>query len=149
LLGKRKYNCAFSFRILDQVKRMSSKQVLAWYVPIRKALGVLRSDNVDSIRGYPVIESAYKRDEYERIDDLVSAYVRCLSRILPAIDLTPLKRLGGRLTYGTPITVEEIDACISLLKSTEIWLIRQSWDYVRKVSLDEQIRVELDRLNIA
>lgn len=130
------------------MKRMSSKQVLTWLAPVRKALASLKADSVDAMRGYPVVRVG-KSDEYMRISHVLSGCTRCLSRLINPLDVSTLTRLETKLEVGTPLTVDEVDAAFRFLNSVELPLIRQSWDRVLKVSLDEQLFIEIERLKLA
>lgn len=130
------------------MKRMTRKQVAAWFAPIRRAFMEMKADEVDSIRGYPVTRLR-PHDDYARIDYCIAGWVGCLTRIFPERDFSPMVRVQKKLAAGTPLTVSEIDAALRLLCEMETPLIRIDASHVKNAAMTELVQIEVDRIGLA
>ena len=72
-----------------------------------------------------------------------------LSRIFPALDLSPLTRLQKRLAAGAPVTEAEIHAALAFLKSLETPLIKEDWHRIKACLTTEMIAIELQDIREA
>lgn len=130
------------------MKRMTRRQVDGWFLPIRRALNEMLSGEVDSIRGYAVTR-LHNGDEYERVDWCMAGFVGVLSRIFPALDLSPMTRLQKRLAAGAPVTEADIHAALAFLKSLETPMIKQDWHHIKSCLTTEMLSIELNELGMA
>ena len=130
------------------MKRMTRRQVDGWFLPIRRALNEMLTGEVDAIRGYAVTR-LHNGDEYERVDWCMAGFVGVLSRIFPAIDLSPMTKLQRMLAAGTPIHAEDVHKALALLKSLETPLIKEDWHRVKSCLTTEMIAIELQDLEAA
>ncbi len=130
-----------------KVKPPTRKQAQSWLSPIRNALTELRSGNVDAIRGYPVTR-LHTGDDYARIDWCINGFVALIDRLMPALDTGPLRRLAKKLELGTPLRMEDIDACAGLLHAVEGGLLKLPRQTLIDAALIEQINVELERIGV-
>lgn len=129
-------------------KKITRRQVDAWLSPMRRSLLEMRSGYCDSIRGYAVTR-LHRKDDYARVDFCIAGFRGLLARMFPAIDAGPLLKLENKLANGVPLTVEEIDAALRLLKSMEKPLMGKTVDEVTSAVRTEQIAIELDAIKEA
>jgi hypothetical protein len=130
-------------------KKITRRQVDAWLAPMRRALiGMRESGCCDSIRGYAVTR-LHHADDYARVDFCLAGFRGLLERLFPGLDSAPLLRVESRLANGVPLTVAEIDAALSLLKSLEKPLMGKTADEVTSAVRTEQIQIELDAIREA
>ena len=130
------------------MKRMTRRQVDGWFLPIRKALNEMLTGEVDAIRGYPVTR-LHNGDEYERVDWCMAGFVGVLSRIFPALDLSPMTKLQRLLAAGTPIHAEDVHKALALLKSLETPLIKEDWHRIKACLTTEMLSIEFSELGMA
>lgn len=129
-------------------KKITRRQVDAWLSPMRRSLLEMRTGYADSIRGYAVTR-LHRQDDYARVDFCIAGFRGLLSRMLPDIDAGPLLKLENKLANGVPLTVEEIDAALRMLKSMEKPLMGKTVDEVTSAVRTEQIQIELDAIKEA
>ncbi|MFA7290923.1 MAG: hypothetical protein WC023_01620 [Rhodocyclaceae bacterium] len=129
------------------MKRVSRRKVEAWLRPMRQALREMRSGEVDSIKGYAVTR-LHNRDDYVRLDFCLAGFRCLINRLFPAVDTAPLLKLETRLANGVPMTVEDIDAALALLKSLEKPLMLMSAEAVSSAVMAEQVRNEMESLGL-
>ena len=129
------------------MKRVTRRQMRAWLDPMRRCFAEIKAGEVDSIRGYAVTRLDHK-DEYARIDHCIAGFRALLARLCPTIDCTPIERVEKKLAAGAPLTVEEIDSALTLLKRCEDELIRHTREEIESAVRTEQICIELDALEI-
>ena len=128
--------------------KMTRRQVTAWLAPMRETFRVMRSGEIESIRGYPVTRSAVS-DEWERVDWCCAGFRGLIERVLPATDCAPLLKVERRLAAGVLMSVEDIDAALAFLRAIEKPLMRLSVEDVQSAVRTEQIQIELDSLGVA
>ena len=130
------------------MKRITRRKVEAWLSPIRKALAEMRSGYADSIKGYAVTR-LHNRDDYVRLDYCLAGFRCLINRLFPDADTAPLLKLETRLAHGVPITEQDIDSALALLKALEKPLMRMSAAAVSDAVIAEQIRNEFEALGVA
>lgn len=129
------------------MKRITRRQARSWLAPMRDCFAQMKTGEVDAIRGYAVTRLHHK-DEYARIDSCIAGFRALIVRLCPEINPAPLERVEKKLAAGTPLTVQELDAALSLFKQSENALLRHSIAAVKSAVLAEQIVIELDSLGI-
>lgn len=129
------------------MKRVTRRQIKSWLAPIRRCFSEMKTDQVDSIKGYAVTRLDHN-DEYARIDFCIAGFRALLARLCPEIMDGELERLEKRLAAGVPLTVSEIDAALALLHRCEDALIKHSVAAIKDAVMIEQIAIELDELEI-
>lgn len=130
------------------MKRMTRRQVEAWFIPIRSALREMMSGEVDSIQGYAVTR-LHTSDDYARVDHCIAGFVGVLSRIFDGLDVSMLTKIQKRLANGAPLTEIDVQAALDFLKSLETPLIKTDWHKIKNALQTEMIQIELSELGIA
>ena len=130
------------------MKRMTRRQVEAWFIPIRSALREMMSGEVDSIQGYAVTR-LHTSDDYARVDHCIAGFVGVLSRIFDGLDVSMLTKIQKRLANGAPLTEIDVQAALDFLKSLETPLIKADWHKIKNALQTEMIQIELSELGIA
>ena len=130
------------------MRRMTRRQVQAWFIPIRHALKEMLMGEVDSVRGYAVTK-LHTSDDYARVDHCIAGFVGVLTRIFPEVTVTSLTRLQKRLACGVPVTEDEIQAALTFLNDIETPLIKADWHKVKDALQTEMIAIELSDLGVA
>ena len=128
-------------------KKVTRRQIRSWLSPMRSCFAELKTGEVDCLRGYPVTRLDHA-DEYARIDHCIAGFRALIARLCQTIDCTPIERVEKKLAAGAPLTVEEIDSALSLLKRCEDELIRHTREEITSAVRTEQICIELDALEI-
>lgn len=128
-------------------KPLNRKEVRYWFEPIRNALAEIKTGEVDCLRGYPVTR-LHKDDDYARLDFCIEGWIGCLKRMLH-LNYQPLEVLRKRLAAGAPVTTEEVDQALTLLKKAESLMLKIPRDLIRHAVMTEKIAIELDRIKEA
>lgn len=129
------------------MKRITRRQARAWLAPMRECFSQMKSGEVDSIRGYAVTR-LHDKDDYARIDFCIAGFRALLVRLCQELDASPLERVEKKLAAGTPLTLQEIDAALSLFNRSESALLRHSVSAIKSAVLAEQIAIEFDALGL-
>lgn len=123
-------------------------QAQAWLAPIRKALTELRQGEIDSYRGYAITRINWADEDFARVDHAINGFMALISRLMPELDLSPMRRVSKKLENGILLELAEVDACIALLKPVEDRLI----DFKRCDLIDaantEMVKIEFERMGI-
>ena len=130
------------------MKRMTRRQVEAWFVPIRAALREMLSGEVDSIKGYAVAR-LHTGDDYARVDECIEGFIGVIGRIFKGINQHPLKKIQKHLCSGAPLTESDVHAALAFLKSLETPLIKADWQAIKEALQTEMIHIELMEMGIA
>ena len=124
-------------------KRITRRQVRSWLAPMRACFAEMKTGLVDSIRGYPVTR-LHTQDDYARIDYCIAGFRALIDRLCVGIDCEPLATVERRLAAGVPLTIQEIDAALSLLKRCEEALMGHTIEARKDAVRTEQISIELE-----
>ena len=130
------------------MKRITRRQVDAWFVPIRAALREMLSGEVDSVRGY-AITRLHTSDDYARVDHCIEGFVGVIGRIFDGVDQSSLTKIQKHLANGAPLTVSDVHAALAFLKSLETPLIKADWQAIKDALQTEMIHIELMEMGIA
>lgn len=129
------------------MKRLTRRQAKSWLAPMRACFAQMKTGEVDAIRGYAVTR-LHDKDDYARIDFCIAGFRALVNRLCPEIDASPLERVEKKLAAGTPLTVQEVDAALTLFNKSESALLRHSVEAIKSAVVVEQIAIELDALGI-
>lgn len=113
--------------------------------PIINSLESLRGE-VDSIKGYPVFTDW--QGQYSRIDEALHGWIDCWNRIRPEIDTSALDNLRRKLKAGTPITEDELDRAISVMRSQQDVFRSLRRDHIKRHVDTEFIAIELEKAGV-
>lgn len=130
------------------MKKITRRQIDAWFHPMRKCFAQMRQGEVDSIKGYAVTR-LHSADDYVRTDYCIEGWLCCLKRVLPGLDTAPMQKLQKKIANGTPITIQEIDAAMRVLRAAEKPLLRTPWQAIKDAVMTEQIQIEIDAMGLA
>lgn len=130
------------------MKKITRRQVEAWFDPIRKCFAEMRSGEVDSIRGYAVTR-LNERDTYARTDYAIEGWLGVLRRVMPSFNVEPMERIKRKLANGVPLTVQEIDDAMRCLNGAVKPLMLMPWQQIKDAVLIEMIQIEFDEMQEA
>lgn len=129
-------------------KRMTSRQVSAWLDPIRSAFRELLTGECSSVRGY-AITRINQDDSYARTDYCIAGFRGLIERLFPDISTEPLLRVEKRLANGVLMTVADVEAALSFLRTIEKPMMRLRVCDVTSAVLTEQVAIECEALGLA
>lgn len=130
-------------------KPPTRRQVKSWLAPVRKALNELRSGEIDSHRGYAITKIKAGDLDFARVDHAINGFVALIERLMPDVELAPIKTVSRKLTNGVLLTPGEVEASLALLVPVEDRLLTLSRDRLIDAANTEMIAIELDRLGVA
>ena len=129
-------------------KRITRRQVQAWFAPIRKALTEIKTTGeVETIRGYAHTR-LHTGDDYARLDHCIAGFRGLMERLCPDVDLEPMEKLERKFANGLLLEPSDIDAALGLLKTCEKPLMRCTRAAVKDAVLTEQVAIELEQLGL-
>ena len=129
-------------------KPPTRKQARAWLAPIRNAMAEMRTGYVDSHRGYAITRIHWADEDFARIDHAINGFVALMVRLMPDLDVGPMTKLSKKLESGVLITLPELNACSTLLKTVEDRLLTfRRCDLVDAANI-EMIAIEVERLGL-
>lgn len=108
--------------LAEKAKPPTRKQAKTWLSPIRDAIAEMRTGEVAAIRGYAVTR-LHTGDDWARTDHCINGFLCLIERLMPDVDLVPLKTISGRLANGVPLTLELLDSSAAILNQVEDRLI--------------------------
>ena len=129
-------------------KPPTRKQVQAWLAPIRKALSEIRTGEVDAYRGYAITRIHHADNDFARVDHAINGFVALMDRLLKDIDAICMKKVSAKLGAGILLELQEVEACIALLKTVEDKLMSFTRAQLVDAANIEMINIELERLGI-
>ena len=127
---------------------MSRKQVDAWLAPVRRAFADMKTGEVDSIDGCPVTRLR-PEDGWAKTEYCIAGFLGLIGRVLPSTDLSAMTLIQQQLADDTPMTIEDIDAALRLLRDITKPLMRLPWSEVISAVRVEQIQIEIDAIREA
>lgn len=133
--------------LANKAKPPTRKQAKTWLSPIRDAIAEMRTGEVDAIRGYAVTR-LHTGDDWARIDHCINGFLCLIERLMPDVDLDPLRTVSKRLANGVPLTVDLLDSCAAILNVVEGRLITIARrDLIDAANLEQTI-CEVERLGL-
>lgn len=129
-------------------KPPTRKQARAWLAPIRRALAELHQGEIDAHRGYAITRIHWADNDFARVDHAINGFVALIERLMPDLDLSPLRRVSKKLESGILLELAEVEACSALLKSVEDRLIKLRRCDLMDAANTEMINIELERLGL-
>ena len=130
------------------MKKVTRKQAQAWLAPIRASFAQIKQGEVDAIKGYPVTRLDEK-DTYCRVDWCIAGFRGMLSRVCPGALDGSLERIEKKLANGVPLTMQEIDGALTVLKHCEDAMVGLPVAFVLDAVVTEQLCIEFDELGLA
>lgn len=129
-------------------KPPTRSQAQAWLAPIRKAFAELRQGEIDSYRGYAITRIHWADDDFARVDHAINGFLALIERLMPDVDLSPLRKVSKKLSNGILLEISEVDACIALLKPVEDRLMTFKRCELIDAANTEMVKIEFERLGL-
>lgn len=130
------------------LKPPTRKQAQAWLAPIRRALLDLRTGEIDAYRGYAITRIHWADDDFARVDHAINGFVALIERLMPDLDLGPLRRVSKKLESGVLLTLAEVNSCLALLEPVENRLMSFRRCDLVDAANTEMVSIELERLGL-
>jgi len=131
----------------DKKKPATRKQIQQWLKPIRSAFSEMMTGEVDAIRGYAVTR-LHTGDDYARIDYCINGFTGMLDRLIPDFDIGAMKLVSRKLAAGTPLTLDEVKACMVTLDDCENRMMKLTRQQLMDAAMAEQINIEIEQLGL-
>lgn len=130
-------------------KRLERRRVQSFMSPITKAFNQMMTGeaDVDAETNLPITRLAHN-DEWEETHKCINGFVAAMERLMPDIDLGPLRWVSSDLMKGKLMTEKKVIAAKRTLKVIEDRMIRCTWDQVVEATRTTQIEIELEQLGI-
>lgn len=121
-------------------------QIRAWLEPMRRAFDEMRSGEMDAYRGYAITRINPADEDFARVDFCINGFVSMLARLAPEFDTGAMKKVSKKLEAGILLELQEVDACLSILKECEVMMRKFTRGQLKDAAQTEQVVIELERL---
>ena len=136
---------------MGDTRRQRAGKLAATFKPIRELVRQLRTGEVDTVQGVPVMPE-WSGGMVE-VCPALEGWASCWQRINAAeglgITATACERVAKALHYGKPLTVEEVEAFAQEVEAQAAAYAVMPMSVIRRHILTEQINIELDAMGIA
>jgi hypothetical protein len=132
----------------DTNKPPTRAQAKAWLAPIRKAFAEMLTGEVDAYRGYAITRIHHADNDFARIDHAANGFTALIERLMPDLDISPIKRVSKKLENGILLEAAEVHECLVLLKQCENRLIKFKRSELTDAANTEMVAIELERMGL-
>lgn len=130
-----------------RTNRISAREAALIVRPIRKSFTNLRAGMAFDLDGALAFQDW--KGEVTRFDQALLGWSDCWRRFGCAdIDLGPIDELRRLIEQGEPLTFQDLDAALAVLRQQERKLTKLPRDFIKAKTNDELIQIELDQLGL-
>lgn len=104
-------------KVMGDTRKERDAKCYHIFMPLYRAIQDMKDDNVDTIRGEPVVKFS---GVYQSTAHTLVAVANVLSRLKSKHDFSELFKLASKLHYGTPITLDEVGIIEMYVKMMEV-----------------------------
>ena len=133
---------------VGRLKRWLRSEIMAWLAPIRKAFGELRQGEIDAYRGYAITRLHHADNDFARVDHAINGFTALIERLMPDLDLSPMRKVSKKLESGILLELAEVDASAALLNTVEDRLLTFTRAQMVDAANLEMISIEMERLGL-
>ena len=130
-------------------KRLERRRVQSFMSPITRAINqmITGEADVDAETDMPITRLAHN-DEWEETHKCINGFVAAMERLMPDVDLDPLRWVSSDLMKGKLMSEKKVLAAKRTLKAIEDRMICCTWDQVMDATRATQIEIELEKLGL-
>ncbi len=130
-------------------KPLERRRVQSFLSPITRAFNqiVTGETDVDAVTAIPITRLSHK-DAWEETHLCINGFVAAMERLLPDVDLGPLRWVSTDLEKGKLISEKKILSAKRILKEIEDRMIRCTWQQVMEATQTTQIEIHMEQLGL-
>jgi hypothetical protein len=129
-------------------KPLERRRVRSFMEPITRAFALISQGVVEVDDNDTPITRLPHNDNWEALDACIEGFVCAMARLLPDIDLDPLRYVASDLRKGKLMTVKKAQSAWQTLRIIEDRMTKCTWNEVSRAVDTTRIEIELERLGI-
>lgn len=129
-------------------KPLERRRVKSFMEPITKAMQHILQGSVEVDQNDTPITRISHADSWEALDACIEGFVSAMGRLLPDVDLDPLRHVASDLRKGKLMTVAKAQKAMQTLQVIEDRMTRCTWNEVARAVDTTRIEIELERLGL-
>lgn len=129
-------------------KPLERRRVRSFMEPITKAFSNILQGSVEVDQNDVPITRIHHNDSWEALDACIEGFVSAMGRLLPDVDLDPLRHVASDLRKGKLMTVAKAQAAHRTLKTIEDRMTTYTWNEVSSAVDTTRIEIEIERLGL-
>lgn len=128
-------------------KPLERRRVQSFLSPITRAFNqiVTGETDVDAVTSIPVTRLSHK-DTWEETHLCINGFVAAMERLLPEVDLDPLRWISTDLEKGKLISEKKVLTAKRILKDIEDRMVKKTWQQVMDATQTTQIEIHMEQL---
>jgi len=129
-------------------KPLERRRVQSFMAPITKAFNQIVTGETDvDANDVPITRLAHK-DEWEATHACINGFVAAMERLLPDVELDPLRWVSSDLMNGKLMSAKKVMAAKRVLKKIEDRMIKCTWQQVMDATKTTQIEIAMENLGL-
>lgn len=130
-------------------KPLERRRVQSFMSPIVNSFNQMVTGEVDAdaATDQAITKLAHK-DEWEETHKCINGFVAAMERLLPDVDLDPLRWVSSDLTKGKLMSEKKVLAAKRTLKEIEDRMIKCTWQQVVDATQTTRIEIYMEQLGI-
>lgn len=130
-------------------KPLERRRVQSFLSPITRAFNqiVTGETDVDAVTSIPVTRLSHK-DAWEETHLCINGFVAAMERLLPEVDLDPLRWISTDLEKGKLISEKKVLTAKRILKEIEDRMVKKTWQQVMDATQTTQIEILVENLGL-
>lgn len=129
-------------------KPIERRRVKSFMEPISGAFAQILQGSVDVDDNDIPITRLPHNDEYEALDACIEGFVCAMARLLPDLNLDPLRFVASDLRKGKMMSTKKAQAAKRLLDEIEDRMCKCTWNEIARAVDTTRIEIELERIGL-
>ena len=129
-------------------KPLERRRVKSFMEPITKAMQHILQGSVEVDQNDVPITRIHHNDSWEALDACIEGFCCAMGRLLPDVDLDPLRHVASDLRKGKLMTVAKARKAWETLQIIEDRMTRCTWNEVASAVDTTRIEIEFERLGM-
>lgn len=128
-------------------KPLERRRVQSFMSPITRAFNQMMTGetDVDAVTAIPITRLSHK-DAWEETHLCINGFVAAMERLLPDVDIGPLRWVSSDLIKGKLMNPAKVLAAKRTLKEIEDCMVKKTWQQVMDATQTTQIEIHMEQL---
>lgn len=129
-------------------KPLERRRVRSFMEPITRAFATIMQGSVEIDDNDIPITRLSHVDEWEALDACINGFVSAMERLLPDVNLDPLRWVSSDLAKGKLMSYKKVLAARQVLNVIEDRMTKCTWNEVARAVDTTRIEIEMERLGL-
>lgn len=129
-------------------KPLERARVRSFMEPITSAFNQIVQGSVDVDENDIPITRLPHNDNWEALDACIEGFCAAMARLMPDVDLTPLRYVASDLRRGKLMSVKKAQTARRVLTEIEDRMTKCTWNQVASAVDTTRIEIEMERLGL-